>query len=283
MKEQNNQMNKEKDEKDNIKRNQCLNQKNIEQKLSNIKGLEGRKRKVNEIDPKLRFQPQIGRKNIDNYIYPLADNSLNNPSKKIYFDALEGYNIIEMDAKDKKLMKCFNYLKENKGFKEGEILTIDNEITFKIEKIINDIFVIIIDNKLYDIEEFAREIIFVNKTSKIATKKFIYSVKNLLSSLNNLSFKYYYVIISKNKSDKDKNILEMNKEKDSDSENSKVLLADPPKIFYDPSINYIYNENPKPILTDQNFEVKFNENLIQLKDLNNCSKYYYGKKKENQF
>jgi hypothetical protein len=132
-------------------------------------------------------------------------------------------------------------------------------------------------------EKFAREIIFVNKTSKIATKKFIYSVKNLLSSLNNLSFKYYYVIISKNKSDKDKNILEMNKEKDSDSENSKVLLADPPKIFYDPSINYIYNENPKPILTDQNFEVKFNENLIQLKDLNNCSKYYYGKKKENQF
>jgi hypothetical protein len=263
MKEQDNQMNKEKEEKDNITGNQSLNQN------SNFKGLQGRKRKLNEINPKLQFHSQIETKKIiDNYIYPLPDNSLNNPSSNtIDFNILEGYNIIEMDEKDKKLMKCFNYLKENKGFKEGEILTIDNEITFKIEKIINDIFVIIIDNKLYDIEEFAREIIFVNKTSKIAAKKFIYSVKNLLSSLNNLSFKYYYVIISKNKSDKDKNILEMNKEKDSDSENSKVLLADPPKIFYDPSINYIYNENPKPILTDQNFEVKFNENLIQLKDL----------------
>ena len=53
MEEQDNQTNKEKEEKDNITGNQSLNQKNIGQKLSNIKGLEYRKRKVNEIDPKL--------------------------------------------------------------------------------------------------------------------------------------------------------------------------------------------------------------------------------------
>ena len=62
MKEQDNQLNKEKEEKDNIKGNQSLNQKNIVQKLSNIKGIEGGKRKLNEIDPNLRFHPQIGKK-----------------------------------------------------------------------------------------------------------------------------------------------------------------------------------------------------------------------------
>ena len=285
MEEQDNQTNKEKEEKDNITGNQSLNQKNIGQKLSNIKGLEYRKRKVNEIDPKLRFHSQIERiKILDNYIYPLSNNSLNNsPSNIISFDILEGYNIIEMDEKDKKLMKCFNYLKENKGFEEEQIINIDNKITFKIKEINNDYFLVIIDNEIYDIEYFAREIIFVNKTSKIATKKFIYSVKNLLNSLQNLNFKYYYVNISKDKIDKDKNILELNKEKDSDSEFSTVSLADPFKIFYDPSINYIYNKNPKPVLRAHNFEVKFSGNLMQLKDLNNCSKYYYGKKKEDKF
>ena len=285
MKEQDNQMNKEKEEKDNIIGNQSLNQKNIGQKLSNFKGLEGRKRKLNEIDPKLRFNSQIERKKIlDNYIYPLSENSLNNPlSNTIDFDILEGYKIIEMDEKDKKLMKCFNYLKEKKGFKEEEIINIDDEITFKIKEINNEYFLVIIDNEIYDINDFAREIIFVNKTSKIATKKFIYSVKNLIKSLENLSFKSYYVNIFKDKINKNKIILELNKEKDSDSEKPQVSLADPSKIFYDRSINYIYNENPKPILRAENFEFKFSSNIMQLKDLNNCSKYYYGEKKDDKF
>ena len=279
MKEQDNQMNKEKEEKDNITGNQSLNQN------SNFKGLQGRKRKLNEINPKLQFHSQIEKKKIiDNYIYPLPDNSLNNPSSNtIDFNILEGYNIIEMDEKDKKLMKCFNYLKDKKGFKEEEIINIDNEITFKIKEINNDYFLVIIDNEIYDMERLAREIIFVNKTSKIATKKFIYSFKNLLNSLEKLNFKSYYINIYKDKIDKNKNILELNNEKDSDSENSQVSLADPSKIFYDPSINYIYKENPKPILRAQNFEVRFSENLIQLKDLNNCSKYYYGNKKDDKF
>ena len=61
---------------------------------------------------------------------------------------------------------------------------------------------------------------------------------------------------------------------ESDSDFSEISL-EPLKIYSDESIKYIFKENQKSILNEENFNKKISKNLkeiYQLRDLNNISK-----------
>ena len=133
------------------------------------------------------------------------------------------------------------------------------------------------DNEEYLIDNKSRKINFVDYKSKIITSKFIYNCDNLIESLESLGFTSYYVKLSKQKNNKSNLIFSLNEESETSSENSEVSLSDPYSIFDNDEIKYIFNENQKPILTEDNFKNRFSDNLNSLKDLNNNAKYYYGK------
>ena len=203
---------------------------------------------------------------------------------KVNDNKYEEYEVIEMNMNDKILKACYDYLINNHNLKEKQEITLnilDNEITFTLAQIQkNNFFTILINSTAFIFENNAREISFVNEKSKKIIKRFIYNPDNLKSCLVDLGFKSYYVKIDKNKIVN--NITNFNsiKEQESDSESSEVSL-DPFKIFLDNGINYIFNENQRPILNDENFNKRFNDSIVQLKDLNNNSKYYYKSSDKN--
>ena len=97
----------------------------------------------------------------------------------------------------------------------------------------------------------------------------------MTNSLKELGFNSFYVKIFKNSGggDDKNNIFYLGKESDI----SEVSL-DPQKIYSDINIKYIYNENQRAILSEENFNKKFKESMkeiYELKDLNNNSRYYY--------
>ena len=142
-----------------------------------------------------------------------------------------------MNEEDKRLMICYNYLKNNKQFKINDIRIFDclNKIIALILIQREPIMIIYVDDYGYEIDDNAREILFVNQENKQIIIKFIYNTDNLTSVLQNLGFISYYVKSSNDKIDKNDNIINSIKEKESDSESSEVSL-DPYKIFFDNTI-----------------------------------------------
>ena len=208
-----------------------------------------------------------------NYLNKSFYESINDKKKVNVFDE---YKVIQMNEEDQRLMICYDFIKNNKEFKINDIRIFDclNKIISLILIQRKPITIIIVDDNGYEIHDNAREIIFVNQQLKQIIKKFIYSTDNLTSVLKNLGFISYYVKSSNDKIDKNNNIINSIKEKESDSESSEVSL-DPYKIFFDNTIKYIYNENQKPILNEKNFNKKFSPFLFKLKNLNFNAKYYY--------
>ena len=198
----------------------------------------------------------------------LNDETLNDNDNKIY-------TIIEMTEDDKKLMECFNFLINHPDLeleKKISLNVLDQEI-FLILKQRGDVLIILINNKCFFFEIFGREIIFVDEKKRKKTKRFIYNLGILLNCLEELGFKSFYVKIPKNKKNNNNNGININKDKDTES-SEEISLA-PSKIYYDKNIKFIYNENKKPILSEENFTKKFNGILLKLKDLNSIAKYYY--------
>ena len=236
------------------------------------------KRRVCEFDKKFFTVPKIP----DTFRF-IFDKNIppNKSSKNINIsnaNEYEGYQVIEMNIEDKILMTCYEYLKNNQNLKEQQIITLnilDKEITFTLLEIHkNKFFPILLNSKLFNFENNAREISFVNEKTKKITKRFIYNSENLKNCLNDLGFKSYYVKKAKDKIDNNIINLDSIKPQESDSESSEVSL-DPFKIFIDHNINCIFNENQRPILNDDNFNKRFKTFVVKLKDLNNNSKYYY--------
>ena len=208
-----------------------------------------------------------------NYLNKSLHESINDKKQVNIYDK---YKVIEMNEEDKRLMICYNYLKNNKQFKINDIRIFDclNKIIALILIQREPFMIIYIDDYGFEIDDNAREILFVNQENKQIIIKFIYNTDNLTSVLKNLGFISYYVKSSNDKIDKNNNIINSIKEKESDSESSEVSL-DPYKIFFDNTIKYIYKENQKNILNEINFNKKFNLFLVRLRSLNLNSKYYY--------
>jgi len=183
---------------------------------------------------------------------------------------------IDMDEKDKTFMNISDFLKSHEDLNKDEIISFNQEITFEI-KYTTPYYIIMKDNEEYLIDNKSRKINFVDYKSKIITSKFIYNCDNLIESLESLGFTSYYVKLSKQKNNKSNLIFSLNEESETNSEYSEVSLSNPFSIFDNDEIKYIFNENQKPILTEDNFKNRFSDNLNSLKDLSNNAKYYYGK------
>ena len=197
--------------------------------------------------------------------------------KKSTSNKYKDYKIFELNEKDKKLIYCFNYLKDNIELKGKQEIFIDylNEKT-NVNIIQRTPFLlVIIDNENFVFEKCPREIMFINDEEKKIIKKFIYSNQCLKKSLVELGFNSCYVKIPKNYINESNIINDILNELDSES--SEVSL-EPLEIYSDKSITFIFNKNQKPILNKKNFNNKFPKNLEELnklQDLNNNSKYYY--------
>jgi len=191
-------------------------------------------------------------------------------------DELKDFQKIEMDDKDKMFMNISDYLKSHEDLKVAEIISFDQKITFQI-KCTTPYYIIMKDNEKYLIDNKSRKINFVDYKSKTITSKFIYNCDYLIKSLESLGFTSYYVKLSKQKNNTRNIIFSLNEESETSSENSEVSLSNSYSIFDNDEIKYIFNENQRPILTEDNFKNRFSDNLNSLKDLNNNAKYYYGK------
>ena len=191
-------------------------------------------------------------------------------------DELSDFQKIDMEEKDKIFMNISDFLKSHKDLNINEEINFNKEITFII-KSTTPYYIIKKDNELYIIDNKSRKINFVDYKSKIITCKFIYNCDNLIESLKSLGFTSYYVKLPKQKSNKSNLIFSVNEESETSSENSEVSLSNAFSIFDNEEIKYIFNENQRPILTEDNFKNIFRDNLNSLKDLNNNAKYYYGK------
>ena len=236
---------------------------------------ESKKRKANQI--KIFSENISDRKKIFfNKIFNLNDESLNDNDKKLY-------TVIEMTENDKKLMECFNFLMNHPDLELNKKISLNilNQETSLILKKRGDISLISINDKYFFFEIFGREIIFVDEKNRKKTKRFIYNLKILENSLEELGFKSYYVKIPKKTYNNNNSEIDINNDKDTES--SEEISLDPSKIYYDQNIKFIYNENEKPILSEENFNKKFNDNIFKLKDLNNVSKYYYKNEDDNFF
>ena len=99
--------------------------------------------------------------------------------KKSTSNKYKGYKIIEMNEKDKKLMYCYNYLKDNallEGAQEIFIDFLNKKINVNIIKRIPYLLVII-DNENFVFENCSREIMFINEEEK-KLQKDLYMVAN---------------------------------------------------------------------------------------------------------
>ena len=192
------------------------------------------------------------------------------------------FQIINMDEKDKMFMNIYNYLNKHSDLKENEIIILNYKISFKILKL-KPYYIIQIDNTIYIIDNKSREINFVDYKLKKITIKFIHNCDNLIETLKNLGFTSYYVKLPKNENNDNNIIFSLNEESETSSENSEVSLSSPIHIYDNDKIKYIFNENQRPILTEENFINTFCYELKYLKDLNNNAKYYYGKYKDCSF
>ena len=205
-----------------------------------------------------------------------------NENDNIIKDEVKDFKIIDMDENDKMFMNIYNYLKNHTDLNKNEIIMINNKIVFPIIKL-SPYYIIKKDNTLYAIDKKSREIKFVDYKLKKITIKFIHNCDNLIVSLKNLGFTSYYVKLPKYNNEDSSIISSLNEEDEISSENSEVSLSDPFSIFNNDKIKYIFNENQRPILTEDNYKNTFCYQLEYLKDLNNNSKYYYGKYKECSF
>ena len=207
-----------------------------------------------------------------------------NENDNIIKDEVKDFKIIDMDENDKKFMNIYNYLKNHKDLNKNEIIMLNNRIVFTIKKL-EPYYMIEKDSTLYAIDKKSRKIKFIDYRLKQITIKFIHNCDNLTESLKNLGFTSYYAKLPKNKNKSDdSNIISfLNEENETSSESSEVLLSDPFSIFDNYDIKYIFNEYLRPILTEDNYKNTFCYQLDYLKDLNNNSKYYYGKYKECHF
>ena len=187
-----------------------------------------------------------------------------------------------MDENDKMFMNIYNYLKTHTDLNINEIIMLNREIVFTIIKL-EPYYTIKKDDTYYMIEKKSREIKFVDYKLKKITTKFICNCDNLIESLKKLGFTSYYVKLPKNKNDDSSIISSLNEENETSSESSEASLSDPFSIFENDKIKYIFNENQRPILTEDNYNNTFCDQLEYLKDLSNNSKYYYGKYKECSF
>ena len=234
-----------------------------------------KKRKLNEVNLE-RLDNTNSEKTLSNKLILL--NILDeNRNKSI--DEFDNYKIIEMDEEDKLLMDIFKYLKNTDDLRIGQIINFNDKIFFEIKMIIPD-YVVMIKDVVYMLMNNSREIRFVNINLKIITRKFIYNIDNLRNCLYNLGFKSYFIKPNKNNNN---NISDLNEENTNGTETSQVSLNEPYNIFMDETIKYIYNENPKPILTEENYKNRYCKSIVYLKDLNNNAKYYYGIYKDYKF
>ena len=133
------------------------------------------KRKVKRINinsPKDKKIDKIISENIPSFQFlSLVD------KKKSSSNKYEDYEIIDMSEKDKKLMYCYNYLRNITGLEENQNLII-NDLNQKINININIIqkepyLLLYIDKEKYTFEDFAREIMFVNDEAKTITNIYI--------------------------------------------------------------------------------------------------------------
>ena len=106
-----------------------------------------------------------------------------------------------MTEDDKKIMECFNYLMNHPDLELNKKITLNilnQEISLILKKR-GDRYLISINNELFYFEIFGREIIFVDEKNRRKTKRFIYNLKILENSLDELGFKSYYVKMPKKK------------------------------------------------------------------------------------
>ena len=239
-----------------------------------------KKRKLNEVNIK-RLDNANSEKTLLNKLLSL--NILDENRSKSN-DEFDNYKIIEMDEKDKILMDIFKYLKNTNDLRIGETIILNDRISFQIKKLIPD-YVVMIKDEDYMLMNNSREIMFVNINLKIITRKFIYNTNNLRKRLKDLGFKSYFIKPNKNNNNNNNNnsISSLNEENTIGTETSEVSLNDPYTIFMDETIKYIYNENQKPILTEENYKNRYCKSIEYLKDLNNNAKYYYGIYKDYNF
>ena len=191
-------------------------------------------------------------------------------------EELNNFQKIEMDEKDKMFMNISDFLKSHEDLNVDETIIFNQEVTFKIENT-TPYHIIMKDNELYMIDKKSRKINFVDYKSKTINSKFIYNCDNLIDSLESLGFTSYYVKLPKQKNNKS------NEESETSSENVDVSLSNPFSIFDNEEIKYIFNENERPILTEDNFKNIFRDKLNSLKDLSTNAKYYYGKYNKCRF
>ena len=202
--------------------------------------------------------------------------NLNKENKTIYDQ--KGYQKVEMNEIEKKIMVCFNYLmkydnesNEIINAKEREIIIviIDEEASFEIIDFTPP-FIIRLYYHDKQIEEIlyytSRKITFIDDTQRVIYEKFIYNIDNLNDVLKEFGFKYFYIKINQNTS-------KVNKK--TNSINTKLPIEDPSIIIYDKSINVIYKDYIMPILTEENYNKRFKYPISILKDLKyNCKEYY---------
>ena len=258
---------KEKEEKDKNKDSKCK-----EEKPEKLLSLATKKRKAKDIKKKyFRTSPRKIRK-----IFDWKISNFPKYQKANKANLYSNYTTVGMTESEQIIMACYNYLQINDNLKEGDSVNLnifDYDIIIKlIERYPN--LVAVINGETLTLYYLAREITFINDENKIITKKFIYNPENLIDSLKKLKFESYYIKLPKENTIKDNNIININEENESSSESSEVSL-DPYTIFNDESIKYIYSENKRLILNYNNYDNRFNEKIPYLKDLSNCSKYYY--------
>ena len=237
-----------------------------------------RKRKLDKINLFSENVPNSRKTSFDTIFYTNKETSNSKDSS----DKYDNYKVEEMTENDKKLMECFNYVKNNPELELNKkiVLNILNkEITLIILKR-KSVICLLIDNEYFSFDTFAREIIFVNEKKKLKIKKFIYNTDILKSSLKELNFLSFYVKMPQ--SIKNNINLNINTEKESDSESSGEISLTPLQIYSNQDIINIYNENQKPILNEENYNNKFCNKILRLENLNYNSKFYY-RYKENTF
>ena len=116
-----------------------------------------KKRKLNEVNIK-RLDNANSEKTLLNNLLLL--NILDeNRNKSI--DEFDNYKIIEMDEKDKILKDIFKYLKNTNDLRLGQIIILNDRISFKIKKLIPD-YVVLIKEVDYMLMNNSREIMFIN-------------------------------------------------------------------------------------------------------------------------
>ena len=185
---------------------------------------------------------------------------------------------VDIPEKEKNILKCFLYIDNQKSILCDCKYLVDN-IIFKVEEIDDSYIIISIakKDKGYDrifLDRNARIMNFIDEKQYIVYIHFIFNSIYLSEVMKEINFESYYtkpedfkLEIKKYSSDEE--------EKSSDSNISTVSIENSAKIFYLNSIKNIYKYNTKPIFSKENFNKKYVEKLVQLKDLSNNAKYYF--------